>query len=506
MKKLIVFVLMALLVVPLFAGGASESTATTANKDTVTFVVSGNPFRFFHLTANGCGGDDNIVLANVYDNLLCLENDGSLTPSLAESYTLSDDGTIYTFNLRKGVRFTNGEEMTAEDVKFTLDKGAAGPLGGALLINYKECRIIDPYTVEVELTSPYAAFPYCVASRVGGIACKSYWEEVGDEGYQANPVGTGPYKLVGYAANDYVTLEANEDHWRGAPAIKTVQIELVADTNTMILGLQNGDYDVMANPSIDMIQRFEKDPKISTDIANSTGRITLYLQAVSGITADVNFRKAVQYAIDKEEVNIAVNNGAATLIDVDLCPMYTGHPTSGLIKVEQDLDKAREYLKAANYNNEPFSILCQAGTNYETAAKVLQAQLMKVGINCKVDAVDNTTVRTRDGARDFDSYLCDNLSSIPDADAIAGFFKPTRFPAAVQYPRSAEIYELSLKGCASPAGEREQYYTEICNITTEEAYMVPLYNGITTIAYNSELDGVGSHCLNYYLFRYWNWK
>lgn len=275
----------------------------------------------------------------------------------------------------------------------------------------------------------------------------------------------------------------------------------------MILGLQNGDYDVMAKPSVEMISRFEKDPTIKTDITNSTGRITLYLQAVNGITANVNFRKAVQYAINKEDVNIAVNNGAATIIDVDLCPMYTGHPSAeGLHVVHQDVEKAKEYLKAANYNNEPFGILCQAGTDYEVAAKVIQAQLMAVGINCVVEAVDNTTVRTRDGARDFDSYLCDNLSSLPDADAIAGFFKPTRFDASVQYPRAAEIYELSLKGCSLPAGEREQYYTEICNITTDEAYMVPLYNGITTIAYNANLEGVGAHCLNYYLFRYWNWK
>lgn len=507
MKKLLVFALLVVLMVPVFAGGASESaSASTADKTKVTFTVAGNPYRFFHLTSAGCGGDDNIVLANVYDNLLCLENDGSLSNALAESYDLSADGTIYTFHLRKGVKFTNGREMTAEDVKFSLDKGSQGPLGGPLLINYKECRIVDPYTVEVELSAPYAAFPYCVASRVGGVACKSYWEEVGDEGYQNAPVGTGPYKLTAYAANDYITLEANEEHWRGAPAVKTIQIELVADPNTMILGLQNGDYDVMGNPSIEMVTRFEKDPKINTSVASSTGRITLYLNARNGITSDINFRKAVQAAIDKEEVNIAVNNGAATLIDVDLCPMYTGHPTSGLHIVNKDVEKAKQYLAASGYKNEEFGILVQAGTNYETAAKVIQAQLMAVGINCKVDAVDNTTLRSRDGSRDFDGYLCDNLSSIPDADAIAGFFKPTRFAESVSYPRAPEIYQLSQKGCSAQGDARLPYYTEICNIITDEAYMVPLYNGITTIAYNADLGGVGAHCLNYYLFRYWYWK
>jgi len=506
MKRLMVSVLLVLLVLPVFATGTKEPVASTGDKTKVIFTVAGNPHRFFHLTPKGCGGDDNIVLANVYDNLLCLENDGSLSYALAESYDLNPEGTIYTFHLRKGVRFTDGTPMTPEDVKFSLDKGAAGPLGGPLLINYKETRIIDDHTIEVELTAPYAAFPYCVASRVGGIASKKYWERVGDDGYMEKPVGTGPYKLVAYAANDYITLEANDDHWRGAPSIKTIQIELVADPNTMILGLQNGDYDVMGNPSIEMVTRFEKDPKILTDITNSTGRITLYFQARKGITADINFRKAVQYAIDKEEVNIATNNGAATLIDVDLCPMYTGHPTSGLHIVKKDIKKAKEYLAASSYNNEEFGILVQAGTTLETAAKVIQAQLMAIGINAKVDAVDNTTLRSRDGARDFDGYLCDNLSSIPDADAIAGFFKPSRFPENIRYPRADEVYQLSRLGCMAQGDARLPYYTEICNLITDEAYMVPLYNGITTIAYNAALEGVGAHCLNYYLFRYWKWK
>ena len=130
MKKLLVFALLVVLMVPVFAGGASESaSASTADKTKVTFTVAGNPYRFFHLTSAGCGGDDNIVLANVYDNLLCLENDGSLSNALAESYDLSADGTIYTFHLRKGVKFTNGREMTAEDVKFSLDKGSQVSLG-----------------------------------------------------------------------------------------------------------------------------------------------------------------------------------------------------------------------------------------------------------------------------------------------------------------------------------------------------------------------------------------
>lgn len=504
-KLLLVFALVALLATSLFAAGAAE--VSTRDKSKVAFVVSGSPFRFFHLTSNGCGGDDNIVLANVYDNLLCLENDGSLSNSLAENYEISADGTTYTFYLRKGVKFTNGAPLTAEDVVWSIQKGSEGPLGGALFINYKECKIVDENTVQIILNAPYAAFPYCVASRLGGIACKAYWEEVGDDGYMKNPVGTGPYKLKEFAQDDYIVLEANEEHWRGVPKIKTVRVELVKDINTMVLGLQNGDYDVMGKPSIEIVSRFTKDENILTDVADSTGRISLYMNAWSGIGLDINFRRAVQYAIDKEEINIAVNNGEAILLDVDLCPMYAGYPTTGINVIKKDIEQAKKYLAASSYKGEPWSIMVQVGTDLETAAKVIQAQLMAIGINCQVEAIDNVTLRTRDNSREFDSYLLDNLSSLPDASAIAGMFKPTRHPQAVWYPRIKEIYNLSLKGDACPAGyEREAIYAEICNIVTDEAYIIPIYNGITTIAYNADLTGVGAHCLNYYLFRYWQWK
>lgn len=106
MKKIVLVLLTLMMVLPAFAQGGQE--ATTA-KDSVTLVVTGNPYRFYALSSKGCGGDDNLVLANVYDCLLALEADGSLSPALAERYTVSEDGLTYTFYLRKGVKFQRTE-------------------------------------------------------------------------------------------------------------------------------------------------------------------------------------------------------------------------------------------------------------------------------------------------------------------------------------------------------------------------------------------------------------
>lgn len=502
MKKILVVALLALLMIPVFAQGTQE--APKAVKDSVTLVVAGNPYRFYALSQKGCGGDDNLVLANVYDCLLALEADGSLSPALAESYAVSSDGLTYTFNLRHGVKFHDGSIMTAGDVKFTFDKGATGPLGKALFINYDHCNIIDDYTVEIVLSSAFAAFPYGVASRLGGICSKSYWEKVGDDGYMEKPIGTGAYKFVEYINGDHVTLEAFENHWRGAPAIKNVKIALVSDVNTQILGLQNGDYDVMRGPSIEQCGRFDKVNGIKTSIADSTARITVNLNAWSGIGTDRNFRKAVQAAINKDDINAAVNNGAATILTVDICPMYGGYPDH-IKGVAYDVEAAKAYLAKSLYKGEPFAITCTAGTTYETVAKVIQEQLLSIGINCTVEAVDNMTYEERGKKRNFDARVVDEASSLIDADSIATQFTPSRFDEAVWYPRAAEIYEMAQRGRSLQGDARKVVYGNIAQILLDEAYTVPLYNGISTVAFNKNLSGVQAHCLGYYLFRYWSW-
>ena len=490
---------------PSGSGSPANGGSALAAKDAVVLATSGEPYRFMAQSSQSCSGDDTLVLSNVYDCLLFLESDGTLTNALAESYEVSEDGLTYTFHLRKGVKFHDGNEMTAEDVKFTFDLGAAGPIGPALFINLESTEITDDYTVVMHLSAPYAAFPYGVASRLGGIIEKSYYEQVGEEGYLAKPIGTGPYKFIEAVSGAHISLEAFEDYWRGAPAIKTATIEIVADTNTQVLGLQNGDYDAVRNPAIEVCTRFDNVSGVDYDYTDSTGRITLYLGAWVGHDWDLNFRKAVQYAINKDDINKATNSGLATILDIDMCPMYGGYPTNGLEKVEYDRDKAVEYLAASNYDGQEYSILVQSGTTYEVATKVIQAQLIDIGINCQIQAVDSMTKNSLQQSRDFDALVGENLSSLVDADGVMSYFLFNRVEPARLYQRENEICDLFMEGRALQGDERLPFYVEGCNIITEEAYMVPLYNGVITVAYNSALQGVEAHCLGNFNFFYWSW-
>ncbi len=488
----------------------SQETTTGGAKDTIVLATSGEPYRFYAQGSQSCAGDDNLALSNIYDCLLFLEPDGSLTPALAESYDVSEDGLTYTFHLRQGVKFHNGEEMTAEDVKMTFDTGAAGPIGSALFVNYESCDIVDDYTVDIHLTSPYAAFPYGVASRIGGIICKSYFDEVGEDGYYAAPIGTGPYKFVEYVKGDHTTLTANEEYWRGVPAIKNVVIQTVADTNTQILGLQNGDYDVVRDPAIDVCLRLD-DPNVTWAKENSVGRVTMYMNSWgAGPGKDINFRKAIQAAVNKDDVNQAMYSGEADILDIDVCASYGGCPDPGTYQVvEYDPEAAAGYLADSGYDgNTEWKILVQSGSRYESGAKVIQAQLMSIGINCVVDAKDNASYMEEYKAREWDAIIADNLSSVVDADSLMTYHSMDSWwdPAVQGSPRDPEIWDLIQEGRATQGDARKPIYASIADIVTEEAYDVPLVNSIVTVAYNTKLDGMKAHCLGNYNFYYCSWN
>lgn len=492
------------------AAGQEARRGLTGEETSVVLATSGEPLRFYALSDEGCAGDDNLVLSNVYDCLTFLEADGSISPGLAESWVLSEDGLCYTFHLRQGIKFHNGMEMTAEDVKFTFDKGAAGPLGAGLFVNYERCEIVDDYTVNIYLTAPYAGFLYGVASRLGGICCKAYYDEVGDEGYLEAPIGTGPYILSEVVSEEKIVLRANEDYWRGAPAIKEVIIAIVPSVSTQMIGLENGDYDVVRNPPIDSCLHLDENGDVTWDFTDSTGRITLYLAVWGGRPGeDLNFRRAVQCGIDKDEVNEGANSGYATILDIDMCPIYAGYPSEGIVTVPYDKEKALEYLAASSYSGESFEILCQSGTACETVAKIVQSQLIELGIAAEVTAVDSSTYTQLQLAGTYDAIIREQLSSMVDADGASTFFNTTpgyAYTKNCKYPLADEIFALFVQGRELQGEAREPYYAEACNIITEQAYLVPLYNGIISVAYSKHLSGVEAHCLGTYNFFYWSWN
>src|SRR5438552_9033299 len=184
-----------------------------------------------------------MVLYAIHDALVKPMPGGDNTPSLAESWSVSRDGLTYEFVLRKGVKFHNGDPVTAEDVKFSFDryKGAAAKL---LKERVREVQIVDPARVRFVLKDPWPDFMTSYGTSATGAAWivpKRYVEKVGDDGFKKAPVGAGPYRVVSFTPGVDLVMEAFEGYWRKAPAVKRVVFRSMPDATRRAAGLTAGD-------------------------------------------------------------------------------------------------------------------------------------------------------------------------------------------------------------------------------------------------------------------------
>ena len=188
-----------------------------------------------------------MVLYAIHDALVKPMPAGDNTPSLAESWTVSKDGLTYEFVLRRGVKFHNGDLVTAEDVKFSFDryKGAAAKL---LKDKVREVQIVDPGRVRFVLKEPWPDFMTFYGTSATGAAWivpKKYVEKVGDDGFKKAPIGAGPYRVVSYTPGVDLTMEAFEGYWRKVPSVKRLIFRSMSDETTRAAALKAGDVDIV---------------------------------------------------------------------------------------------------------------------------------------------------------------------------------------------------------------------------------------------------------------------
>lgn len=488
------------------SASGETNVVSQAGKESVTIITTAEP-QHFDMVGDTSSQNDVIVLNNIYDSLINITADGEYEPSLATDWEMAEDGLSYTFHLREDVTFHNGYPFTAEDVKFTLEGVNERNNGSSLFANFTDAEVIDDYTIKLNLSAPYAAFLTGLASRDGFIQSKQLYEEVGHEGYQENPVGTGPYKFVSRVSGDSITLEANEDYWGGAPAIKDVTIRVITESSTQMITLESGEGDFLLQPALATVLNLTEDSNITWDYISSAARTTMNLNCMEGSPAhNESFRKALQCAINKEDVLIGAMEGYGEVIDIDMSTTYTSRPTDYVAPPAYDPEQAKQYLEEAGYNGEEFSIIVTAGTTAELAAQIVQGQLTEVGINCTVGAYDSSTFTSMWNNGEYGGCIRSNQSSVMDAEALYTFFR-TDGSLKNDYPNVDWINEKLLEGREMENGpERIALYTEVVDEITEHALQIPLYSDINIIAYNKALSGVEPHPLNFYRIADWSWQ
>src|SRR5215831_8332673 len=258
-----------------------------------------------------------IVLYAEHDALVKAMPGQPMAPSLAESWTVSRDGLVYEFVLRKGVKFHNGEPVTADDVKFSFDRyrGTAAPAFKARVAAVE----VDGQRIRFRLKQPWPDFMTYYgtpATGAGWIVPKKYLEKVGDEGFKRAPIGAGPYKFVSSNPGVELVLEANERYWRKTPTVKTLVFRSVPDSSTRLAMLKRGEVDVAFTFRGVLAEEVRRSPGLTLKAVSASVTEWLYFAEQwdpKSPWADRRVRLAANLAIDRQAVNQAETLGMSRL-------------------------------------------------------------------------------------------------------------------------------------------------------------------------------------------------
>lgn len=505
--------LLALLLVMLMILGVMPVSAESKTSVVVGAAAEPNAFFVCHST-KGTNMDEVPIIHNIYDTLIKRNVDGTYEGLIATEWSVSEDGLAYTFKIRQGVKFSDGSDMTIDDVVFSMNHTASTKGGKTQLTNYDRSEKIDEETMVLYLTSPFGGFINALANRYALIYSKAYFEAVGEDGYDAKPIGTGPYRFVEYVSGDHVTLTANEYYWGEAPAIKDITFRVMTDVNTQMVALENGELDVLLNANITPLMHLDPNGKVTYKTSSAATFSNMQFNMKAEVpTSDLNLRLALAHAINKEEVNIGTNEGLAQIGDIQLPFFFNARPVPGTYRfIEFDLEKAKEYLAKSNYNGEEVKILCVSGTKAETACQIVQGQLINFGINATLAAVDAPTYDDyMRNSGDFSMNVRASSSSLMDADAY--FFTYDKDNLSVNYDRGLgeeldnKLTELVRAGRAEPNNEKRiAYYTELANLVTDNGLATCMYYDLNVVAFNKDIKGVEPGALvGMYYFNDWSW-
>ncbi len=352
--------------------------------------------------AYASGFDAGAMAVKFYDGLVRFDyHSNEVVPALAESWDVEDNNTVFTFHLRKGVKFHDGTEFTAHDVKYTFDrlydsevaspgtwvypmiKGTDAALDGEN-DGLEGVQVIDDYTVQFELDEPFGLFLTHLTLPYGLIVNENIIEEYG-ENFNQHPVGTGPFKFVEWEHDDRIVMEANEDYFAGRPYVDKVVYRVIPQPLTDIAEFEAGNLDLTTVPTEER-ERWLNDPEWE-DYIHTMAELSTYYLALNDDFEPLDnpkVRKAIDYAIDSEMVTESLFPHYVAANDA----IPNGMPGGVDIEMKADVERAKELLAEAGYpDGFDLELWVSDGTNSVRVGGVLQALLGRIGIN--VDLIKN---------------------------------------------------------------------------------------------------------------------
>jgi peptide/nickel transport system substrate-binding protein len=383
-KMLIILLLSALLAGSLLLVGCREEPRV------LNFALSGNPDTLDPHKTSGTLTFQ--TLKSLYDTLVEPDPQGRIVPALAESWEVSPDALTWTFHLRPGVKFHNGDELTSEDVKATFERikseAVASPNAGEFA-SITAMETPDAATIVLRLSKPYAPLLATLASGWGAILPAGLIASGHDFG--SLPVGTGPYSLSEWVRDSKIVLTRNEDYWmEGLPKLDTVVMNIITERAVQVQGLLTGELDISYLIDKEDLPQLEGNPDVRVERSLTALIMVMAMNCSDPLLSDLRVRQALNHAVDKQTVlDVAYGGGQVIGTFMDSDNAYY-KDFSGLYPY--DPDRARALLAEAGAQAAQLEMILPQ--NYEPhvkAGELYQEMLTKVGLNVKIKLVDWST-------------------------------------------------------------------------------------------------------------------
>ena len=453
-----------------------------------------------------------MIPMNVFDRLfeIQLNDDGSteLVPSLVTDYTVSDDGLTYQFTLRDDVKFSDGTQLTASDVEFSLVRllaldtsvntdFASCILGADELIategySYDDTvegiEVVDDTHINITLAYPFAGFLYELATPAGCIYSKAAVEAAGDNyGNEVeSAIGSGPYVITDWTRDSSLTLELNPEYWGDEPSVKKVDIQIVPDASTINMMFQNGEIDILDCDDLDssVVESTYK-TAYADQIVTSNRLATTYLilNEDDEYLSDVNVRKAIQMAIDRQSILDTVYSGDGNLCDGIYPKGLIGYSEENQGWLTYDPDAAKQLLEDSGYSDGEIKMELSADSSASSSVtlvlQMVQANLQAIGIDCSIVSYDEASWLALRKSGEMNSFVATWTADFNDPDNfIYTFFgndEKTKL-RSINYKDEDTMARVEAARAITDEDERLAEYDALeTKIVKDDAAWVPLF-------------------------------
>ena len=503
------------------AAGSAAETGTNAAEgdlDTSKFLViqDDNP----DTVDPQCTTEYYTVAMNIFDRLVEVKanDDGTseIVPSLAKSWTVSDDGLTYTFTLNEGVKFTNGADLTSSDVLYTIMrmltyekavnddiydmiKGAQDVVDGKAT-ELTGFEIIDDYNFSITLEEPYGAFLACLTTPGASIYDEETTEQAGDQ-FGIDPavtIGTGPFAFYGWEFNSELVLTANKDYWDGAPACEGLILKVIPDEATARMMFENGELDILdMDNNSSQLEYFLNNDTYKDQIV-SGARVGIYyicLNEKFPELSDARVRKALQYSIDRQAILDSLYAGLGELENGIFPHGLIGY-NADLAEIPYDVDQAKQLLADAGYPDGFEMELCyssDAGQTTKDMLEIISAYWAEIGVTAKVTEVDEGSFYDMRAAGEIEAYTSNWSADFNDPDNfIYSFFgnEGNIERRGFGYTNSEAIARVAAARAIVDEDERVAEYQDLEKlIIQDDAAWVPLFSKQHLFVVNPRVSG-----------------